>query len=100
MGSIALGDDGAGHQLDLVEEHERQDDGADRLAGEYRIGHRHAAGEALLRTTEGDGDLVFAGEAEEAAAMHGYGQRNRQQQHVEHDDDGDIGGGEGVPEPF
>ena len=57
-GAVALGNDGADHQLDLVEDHQRQDDHADIEPGEQDIGHGHAAGQRLLRPAHDDGDLV------------------------------------------
>jgi hypothetical protein len=37
------GEGGAGHQLDLVEDHQRQHDEAQRQAGEQHTRHRDAA---------------------------------------------------------
>ena len=63
---IAARQRGADHQLDLVEEHQRQDDHADLSQREQYAGHRHTASEALLRAAKDDDDLVRPREAEAA----------------------------------
>jgi hypothetical protein len=55
---VPLGDYGAGHQLELVEQHDRQDDEADGRGREQDAGHRHARSQALLAGAEDDDDLV------------------------------------------
>src|SRR5580692_5102723 len=70
------GEGGAGHQLDLVEDHQRQHDEAQRLAGEQHTRHRDAADEALFRAAEDDRDLVLARKAQ--AARRGGGDRQHQ----------------------
>src|SRR5579871_5528980 len=71
---VALGDDGAGHQLQLVEQHQRQDDDPDAGGWEEDRRHRHAAGQALLRAAEHDGDLVRLVEPKPARGEGGDGE--------------------------
>src|SRR5690242_21421277 len=47
------------------------------LAGEQDLGHRHAAGQALLRAAEHQRDAVGAGEAEQPSGRGGAGERQR-----------------------
>src|SRR5690348_2773431 len=54
----------ADHQLDLVEDHERQHQHADRSRRQEHARHRDAAREAFLRAAEHDRDLVGPREAE------------------------------------
>jgi hypothetical protein len=62
------GESGAGHQLDLVEDHQWQDDEAQGLAGEQHARHRDAGDEALFRAAEHDRDLVLAQKPKPRAA--------------------------------
>ena len=48
----------ADHQLDLVEDHQRQHHDAEDGGREENIGHRNAVGQALFRTAEDDGNLI------------------------------------------
>ena len=64
--SIALRDHRADHQLDLVEQHQRYDEGTDYRGREQDPGHGHAGGQTLLGAAEDDGYLVFSREAQRA----------------------------------
>ena len=82
---VALRQYRADHQLDLMEEHQRQDQHADGAAGEQHLCHGHAGGQALLRPAEEDGDAVLQVEAQPLAEQ--VGQQQRQgQQHAAGDD--------------
>jgi hypothetical protein len=54
-------EDGADHELHLVEEHGRQEDHAEVRAGEEHARHWHAGREAFLRSAEDNGDRVLPG---------------------------------------
>ena len=62
---IARGEQRADEQLQLVIEHDRQDDQTERRIGTEQQGrHRHAGGECLFRATEDDSDFVLDVETE------------------------------------
>jgi hypothetical protein len=63
---VAAGQHGAHHQLDLVEDHQRQHHDPDAGGGEHDVGHGHPVGQALLGAAEDDGDLVRPVETEAA----------------------------------
>ncbi|KTC39147.1 hypothetical protein AO260_16325 [Pseudomonas sp. ABAC21] len=69
----------AHHQLDLMKQHQRQDQHPHACPGEQHLRHRHAGGEALLRTAEQNGDAVFLSEAEHLAQQRRCHQHQRQQ---------------------
>src|ERR1700730_9678259 len=64
---IAPGEFGAGHDQDLIEHHQRQDDEAQGVAGKQQIRHRDPGDEALFRAAEYDHDLILSREAETAS---------------------------------
>ncbi|ELQ17235.1 Atu protein [Xanthomonas translucens DAR61454] len=77
---IALRDEGADDQLDLVVDHHRQHDRAQAAAGEQHLGHRHAGGQALFRAAEHDRNFVAAAEAQPPRGEGDQPHRQRQQQ--------------------
>src|SRR5690606_39136813 len=70
---------GADHQLDLVEDHQRQHHDPDAGGREHDVGHGHPVGQALLGAAEDDGDLVRLVETEAAADPDVPTQHQRQQ---------------------
>ncbi|ABA50975.1 Atu, putative [Burkholderia pseudomallei 1710b] len=83
----ALRERRAGHQLNLMEQHQRQHDRAHRVRGEDHLRHRHAGREAFLRAAEDDRDLVRAVETEPLADDRRDRERDREQHDV---DDGEA----------
>ncbi len=69
-----------------MEDHQRQHDQAHGVTGEQDIGHRNAAGHALLRTTEHDGDLVGRRHAELTADPGGRHDDDRQHRQIDAQD--------------
>ncbi|KAG0955774.1 hypothetical protein G6F31_012777 [Rhizopus arrhizus] len=92
--------DAAYHQLDLVEQHQGQHDGADRMAGEQHLRHRDAAGQALFRPAEEQGDAVFHIEAQQLAGHCRQAQRQRQDHGAAHHEADERGDGRGAPQAF
>src|ERR1700722_7495486 len=76
---IAPGELGAGHDLDLVEHHQRQDDEAQGVAGKQQIRHRDPGDKALFRAAEYDRDLILSREAETASGKRSDHQRESEQ---------------------
>jgi hypothetical protein len=91
------GESGAGHQLDLVEDHQWQDDEAQGLAGEQHARHRDAGDEALFRAAEHDRDLVLARKAQAARRDGGDCQYQREQRRLHGKEDRQWSEGELVP---
>ena len=88
------------HQLDLVKQHQRQHDRADRVRREDHLRHRHAGREALLRPAEDDRDLVGAVEAEPLADERGQQQRDREQHEVDDEQAAERARRDLVPQAF
>ena len=80
-----LGQDGADDQLDLVENHQGQNDNARRRARKEHIGHRHAAGERLFRPAKDNGHFISFVEAKSACGQSGDNQNNGQQNTIHHE---------------
>jgi hypothetical protein len=83
---IAPRQHGAGHQLYLVEHHQRQHHNPHGSGREQDIGHRDTVRQAFLRTAEHDGDLIGFTKAQPARHVSVHHQHDRQQ-HQAGDDD-------------
>ena len=97
---VALRQHGAEHQLDLVKEHQRQDEDADAGGRKEDVGHRDAVGEAFFRAAEDDGDFVGFVEAERAGAVGGEGEDDGEQGERDHADNDQCAEADAAPDAF
>ena len=77
---IALCEDGADHQLNLVEEHQWQHQDADGRRRKEDVRHRDSVGEAFLRAAEDNGNFIFLAKTEGSGAVSGEDEDDGEQQ--------------------
>jgi hypothetical protein len=82
--AVALGDHRAGHQLDLVEQHQRQDQDPAVAPGNRMPAIGTPVARLFLEPQNTMATLVGLGEAQGARAEHGGGQHDRQQRAADH----------------
>src|SRR5690606_12953637 len=97
---VSLGQHGANHQLNLVKNHQRQQQGAQSGPAEDDLRHGHPGREAFLGTGKQDGDAVFEIESEVFGQESHNEQDQGQQQATRHGQGDQLPQRQGVPDPF